>query len=500
MTEQKEQQESTGQKHMFPSLPENINYIENKLCHSDDIKKLDLPFQNGKGTILYIESLADPNLIHQLALEPLLTRSDLSLDKAFSTLNMKKETNLNYGVQLLLQGKSLYFHEHVDSFCIFETALSLKRDITEPDNEGVVRGPHNGFVEDLATNLASIRKLIKSPNVVIKYFTLGEEMHTKVAIAYMQNIANDDLVTEVKRRLEKIKTDALMPPGYIQEFIEDTSFSPFPQQLNTERPDRVAANLMEGRVAILSDGDPTALIVPVTLFAFYQSPDDYNNRWIVGSFVRMIRLVSFLIAFLLPAIYIATVAFHPDVLPLELVYTIKASLEKVPLPPIFEALLMELIFELLREAGIRLPSRVGQTIGIVGGLVIGDAIVKAGLVSYTMIIVVALTAISSFLVPSNDMSSAVRILRFPLMLLAALFGYVGISFGLIITFVHLCQLHSFHIPYLSPVAPMRIKDMKDSFVRLPIWSFWERPHDPKPKKMQRQHVTREEEDGDKHAK
>ncbi|MDG2658646.1 spore germination protein GerKA, partial [Vibrio parahaemolyticus] len=213
-----------------------------------------------------------------------------------------------------------------------------------------------------------------------------------------------------------------------------------------------------------------------------------------------IRLVSFLIAFLLPAIYIATVAFHPDVLPLELVYTIKASLEKVPLPPIFEALLMELIFELLREAGIRLPSRVGQTIGIVGGLVIGDAIVKAGLVSYTMIIVVALTAISSFLVPSNDMSSAVRILRFPLMLLAALFGYVGISFGLIITFVHLCQLHSFHTPYLSPVAPMRIKDMKDSFVRLPIWSFWERPHDPKPKKMQRQHVTREEEDGDKHAK
>lgn len=482
MTEQKHSQQDNNKKHMFPSLPENINYIENKLCHSDDIKKLDVPFQNGKGTILYIESLADPNLIHQLALEPLLTRSDLSLDKAFATLSMKKETNLNYGVQLLLQGKSLYFHEQVDSFCIFETALSLKRDIAEPDNEGIVRGPHTGFVEDLATNLASIRKLIKSLNIVVKYFTLGEEMHTKVAIAYMQNIANDDLVTEVKRRLETIKTDALMPPGYIQEFIEDTSFSPFPQQLNTERPDRVAANLMEGRVAILSDGDPTALIVPVTLFAFYQSPDDYNNRWIVGSFVRMIRLVSFLIAFLLPAIYIATVAFHPDVLPLELVYTIKASLEKVPLPPIFEALLMELIFELLREAGIRLPSRVGQTIGIVGGLVIGDAIVKAGLV------------------PSNDMSSAVRILRFPLMLLAALFGYVGISFGLIITFVHLCQLHSFHTPYLSPVAPMRIKDMKDSFVRLPIWSFWERPHDPKPKKMQRQHVTREDEDGDKHAK
>ncbi|MBO1579875.1 spore germination protein GerKA [Bacillus sp. XF8] len=502
MTQVKQNAKQSGnkEKHMFPSLAENINYLKNKLFHSDDLKKLELPFQNKKGTLLYIESLADPNLIHQFALEPLLTRTELSLNEAFSTLNMKSETNLLYGIQLLLQGKSLYFHEKAQSFCIFETALSLKRDIKEPDNEGIVRGPHTGFVEDLATNLTSIRKLIKNPNLVVKYFTLGEEMNTKVAIVYMQDLANDELVTEVKRRLQTIKTDSLMPPGYIQEFIEDTSFSPFPQQLNTERPDRTVANLMEGRVAILADGDPTALIVPVTLFAFYQSPDDYNNRWIVGSFIRLLRIVSFLIAFLLPAFYIATVAFHPDVLPLELVYTIKSSLELVPFPPIIEALLLELIFELLREAGIRLPSRVGQTIGIVGGLVIGDAIVKAGLVSYTMTIVVALTAISSFLVPSNDMSSAVRILRFPLMILAALFGYVGISFGLIITFVHLCQLHSFHTPYLSPIAPMRIKDMKDAFVRLPIWSFRNRPHDPKPKKMLRQPINREDDRDDQQSK
>ncbi|CUB09514.1 Spore germination protein A1 [Bacillus cereus] len=216
--------------------------------------------------------------------------------------------------------------------------------------------------------------------------------------------------------------------------------------------------------------------------------------------MRLLRLTSFLIAFLLPAIYIATVAFHSDILPLELVYTIKSSLERVPLPPILEALLLELIFELLREAGIRLPSRVGQTIGIVGGLVIGDAIVKTGLVSYTMTIVVALTAIASFLVPSNDMSAAIRILRFPLMILAALFGYVGISFGLMLTFIHLCHLHSFHTPYLSPVAPLRIKDMKDAFIRLPIWSFWERPHDSQPKKMRNQLVPREEENGDKHEK
>ncbi|CUB09515.1 Spore germination protein B1 [Bacillus cereus] len=249
-TQPNSQQSTINMKQMFPSLTENINYIENKLFHSDDLKKLDVPFQNKKGTILYIESLADTNSIHQLAIEPLLTQTELSLDEVLSTLNMKKEMNLLYGIQLLLQGKALYFHEEVQAFCIFETALSLKRAIQEPDSEAVVRGPHTGFIEDLATNLTLIRKLIKNENLVVKYFIFGEEMHTKVAIVYMQNLANDDLVTEVKRRLQTIKTDSLMSPGYIQEFIEDASFSPFPQQLNTERPDRAAANLMEGSYLI----------------------------------------------------------------------------------------------------------------------------------------------------------------------------------------------------------------------------------------------------------
>ncbi len=485
---------------MFPSLEENISYIKDKLSHSEDLKQRDVFFQCGKGTLVYVESLADSTLINQMALELLLEEKELPLDEAFATLNMKSETNLLCGIQLLLQGESLYFHEKISEFCIFETAISLKRNVTEPDNEGIVRGPHVGFIEDLTTNLTSIRKLIKNPNLVVKYLTLGEEMPTKVAIVYIQDVANDDLVTEVKRRLQTIKTETFMSIGTIQEWIEDSSFSPFPQQLHTERTDRTVANLLDGRVAILADGDPTALIVPVTLFTFYQSPDDYNNRWIISSFIRMLRITSFFIAFILPALYIATVAFHPDVLPRELVYTIKFSLEQVPLPPLLETLLMELIFELLREGGIRLPSRVGQTIGIVGGLVIGDAIVSAGLISYTMIIVVALTALASFLAPSNDMSSSVRLLRFPLMFLAALFGYVGISFGLIIMCIHLCQLRSFQTPYLSPIAPLKRKDMKDTFVRLPIWSFKERPHDANPKKMKIQQINSEDETDDKQSR
>ncbi|MNN40723.1 Spore germination protein A1 [compost metagenome] len=241
--------------------------------------------------------------------------------------------------------------------------------------------------------------------------------------------------------------------------------------MNTERPDHASSYLLDGRVAIFLDGDPTALIVPASFFAFYQTPDDYNNRWLIASFIRLIRLISFVTAFQLPAIYIATVSFHSNVLPLQLFFTVQGSLTRVPFPPFIEAMLLEIIFELLREAGLRLPSRVGQTIGIVGGLVIGDAIVKAGMVSYTMIIVVALTAISSFLIPSNEMSSAIRILRFPLMIVASLFGYIGISFGLTLLFIHLCKLESFGKPYFTPLAPLRIKGLKDTFLRFPIWEI-----------------------------
>lgn len=369
-----------------------------------------------------------------------------------------------------------------EEFYILSSEKTYARSTDEPENEGIIRGPHNGFIEHLSVNLNLIRKQIISTSLIVRYFYVGSKTRTKVAIVYMQDLANPELVKEVEKRIKAISSDMVLPPGFIQEFTEDNPFSLFPQQLSTERPDRVTANLMEGRVTILTEGSPTALIAPVSFFAFYQSPDDYNGRWIISSFLRMIRMMSFLIAFTLPAIYIATVSFHSAILPLELAHTIKKSLENVPFPAIVEAMLLEVIFEVLREAGIRLPSRVGQTIGIVGGLVIGDAIVRAGLVSYTMIIVVSLTAISSFLVPSHEMSSAVRILRFPMMIGAALFGYIGIAFGMLILLIHLCKLETFGSPYFAPMAPFRLSDMKDVFIRFPIWTLQQRPHDSRPKK------------------
>lgn len=467
----------------FTSLDQNSDYIEAAMFHTSDLKKRTLSFQGRKGMVFYLESITDTELIERNVIVPFSRNQDKDLTGLFTTLSFSMETELNQGIQALLEGSCLYFLEGMSEFYVLLTPAKYERSISEPENEGIIRGPHNGFIEQMKVNLYLIRKQIASPNLKIRYFTLGKSVPKQVSLVYMENTANPELVKIVEARIQKISLDWILSTGFIQELTEDNPFSIFPQLINTERPDHTSTYLLDGYVAILLDGDPTALIVPASFFSFYQTPDDYNNRWMIASFVRFIRLVGFVTAFQLPALYIATVSFHSNVLPLQLFFTIQGSLTRVPFPPLIEAMLLELIFELLREAGLRLPNRVGQTIGIVGGLVIGDAIVKAGLVSYTMIIVVALTAISSFLIPSNEMSSAIRFLRFPLMIAASLFGYIGISFGLTLIFVHLCKLESFGQPYFRPLSPLKkSQGLKDTFVRFPIWSIRKSTTNPKTNK------------------
>lgn len=338
-----------------------------------------------------------------------------------------------------------------------------------PENEYVIRGSHDGFVENVEVNINLIRKKMSTPDLKVERLILGSSTNTKVSIIYLTSKVDQNALSVLKDRISKIDIDMLYSSGQLEDYIEDSIWSPFPQYLNTERPDRVVANLVEGRIAILSDSDPTALVAPASLFTFYESPDDFNGRLLVGSFYRLVRLASFFTAIFLPAFYIAVVSFHFEIIPIDLGEEVKSSVSNVPFRPIYEALLLEIMIELIREASIRLPSPIGQTIGVVGGLVIGDAIVSAGLASNLMVIVVALTSLASFVSPSVELSTSVRILRFPFMIAASMFGFFGIVIGSLILFIHLLNLQSLNQPYLSPLLPFEPKKLLSVFFRQPYY-------------------------------
>ena len=356
----------------------------------------------------------------------------------------------------------------------------------EPENEQILRGSHEGFVENLDVNIQLIRKRIKNNKLVVKTILLGHETKTTVYYFYVENVVDSEALKTVENRLNSIDVDMLYSTGQLTDYLDDQVWSPFPQLLLTERPDRVVANILEGKIAVMSDLSNNALIGPVTFFSFYQTPDDFNSRVIVGTFYRLTRLFGFVSAIFLPAFYIAIVSFHFEVLPLELANKVKTDINQIPYRPLIEAMIMELTIELIREASVRLPKSIGQTIGIVGGLVIGDAIVSAGLVSNLMVIVVAFTAISSFVVPSVELNTTIRTLRFPFMFLASLFGFFGIVIGTFLLVVHLMNLSSLKRPYFSPVIPFDPVGTRKIFFRGPFYGANRQARSFKPKRNDRE--------------
>lgn len=340
--------------------------------------------------------------------------------------------------------------------------------------ETVLAGQAVLFIEGTPKAIISSRR-IKSCRLKMEVLKIGTLTQTDVAIFYIDGIVNDKLVREVKKRLERIEIDGVLESGYLEEFIEDDPNSIFPQVNTTERPDRLCACLMEGRVGILVDNTPMCLIVPATFPQLLQSPEDYYNRFPYATFTRVLRVITMNIALLLPSLYIAVLTFHQEMLPTPLLISIAGQREGVPFPAFLEALMMELVFEFLREAGVRLPRPIGQAVSIVGALVIGQAAVSAGLVSSAMVMVVSLTAIASFTIPTISGSYVIRLLRFPIMILAASFGLFGVMVGLMAVLIHICQLRSFGVPYLAPLAPLKFSELKDTFIRMPWWAMTRRP-------------------------
>jgi len=344
-----------------------------------------------------------------------------------------------------------------------------ERSPEEPPSEQVLRGPRDGFNETLRTNTALLRRRLRTPALKLEQITLGRVSNTPVVIAYLADVASPDLVAEVKRRLERVDIDGFTDPSILEEFIEDQPSSLFPQVQASERPDTVAFCLMEGQVAILCEGSSYALLAPVTFWAFLQSSEDYYNRFQLATALRWLRYLLLFLALTGPSFYIAIVTFHQEMLPTPLLLTIAAAREGIPFPVIVEAVGMEIFFEALQEAGVRLPRSVGQAVSIVGALVIGQAAVQAGIVSAPIVIIVAATGIAFFTIPRYTFSAPIRLLRFPLMFLAGSLGLFGLMAGLIVLLIHLCSLRSFGVPYLQPVAPTTWRGLLDVLVRAPLW-------------------------------
>lgn len=443
---------------------------------------------------VFTEGLIDPSLFDQSLMGPLMTEGipaeelerlaqadgtslleSFLLNRLFVVSVYEETQSLQQLALGILGGKTGLIVEGVPKAFIIGGPQGKTRSIDEPLSEALLRGPRIGFTEQLSDNTGILRRYGSDQSLFIEKYQVGNRVKKDLAIAYMQDIADPKLVEEVRKRIHAMEMDVMLESGYVEQLIEDSAFSPFQQVLNTERPDRVMGALLEGRVAILLDGTPFVLIVPVTFSMLLQSPEDYYERWVPGTFLRMLRFLAAMLALLAPALYISFISFHPGLIPTKLVLTIIETRAGVPFPSIIEVLIMELSIEILREAGIRLPKPIGPAMGIVGGLIIGQAAVQAGIISQFLVIVVAVTAISSFTIPVYSAGLTLRILRFAAMFSAAALGLFGVVMFFLLICTHLARLSSFGVPYVAPAVPYSLQAWKDFIIRAPIRMMRLRP-------------------------
>jgi len=396
-------------------------------------------------------------------------------DKIIISVETDEVNQLDELFDHVLYGDTALIIEGVATALLVDTRGWKTRQIVESDTETSIRGPREAFIESINDNLSLLRRRILVPQLWVEGFRVGSLTRTRVAMVYIKGLAGEGLLEEMRNRIGKIDADKIMESGDVEGFIEDSPFTIFPLMLRTERPDRVEAALLEGQVAVFTDGTPFVLLAPATFFSMLQSPEDHFEKPPIGSFIRLLRYGAILMSTFLPGFYIAIVNFHPEMLPTPLFISIAATREGVPFPIIVELLIMESVFEILREAGVRLPASIGPAMSIVGALVLGDAAISAGIVSPPVVIVVALTAIASFAVPNFALGIAGRIIRFIFVALGGIFGLFGIQLGIFILTVHLCSLRSFGVPYLAPAAPLILSDMKDFIVRTWVWQLTTRP-------------------------
>ncbi|WP_026572948.1 spore germination protein [Bacillus sp. UNC438CL73TsuS30] len=432
--------------------------------------------------LLYIDGLSNTEEIDHHVLMPLIRMKCLNQDSVkekvkneMAISDVKEIYFISDVIKQISIGNPIILMDQQTNGFSLGLPMWERRGIEEPSAESVVRGPREGFVETLRVNTSLLRRKIRHPSFKMIQMDIGRFTETQIIVAYMEGIAESTLIQEVTNRLKGIDMDGILESGYIEEMILDRPFSPFPQLLTTERPDVAASCLLEGRVVILIDGTPFVLIAPCTFASMLQAPEDYYNSFYISTFIRWLRYVFFFVALLAPSAYVAILTYHQEMIPNSLLLTIAESREQIPFPALIEAFIMEITFEALREAGVRLPKQVGAAVSIVGALVIGQAATSAGLVSSPMVMVVAITGVASFLMPRYATGVSIRLLRFPIMILSGMLGLLGVMLGITAIVAHLCTLRSFGVPYLNTTATLKVQNFKDVLIRAPWWAMDTRP-------------------------
>ena len=495
---------------IFTEIDKNLDFLKYKynalICNDVIIREFSLLAQNieYKAFVLYIDGMVDSPVINEFILSPLMMRNRANIfddkqkkfvsEEKIDNVTLKnfkksKEKNLvdfiynslipQNSVDKVTDFSDVYSAINMGNCMLFvdslDTAFNLdvkgfkQRNIDSPSNEIVVRGSQEAFVENIRTNTSMIRRLVNNENLVMETLTVGQITKTQVSIGYIKSLANEDLVAEVRYRINNLSVDYLISSGQLEQLIQDSPESLFPQMVATERPDKVSNFLLEGRVVIVVNGSPYVLVAPGVFVDFITSPEDLNLKYQFSNLEKIIRLLAIFLSLLLPGIYIAVTNYHQELIPTELLFTIAAARESVPFPTFVEILLMEVSFELIREAGLRVPTPLGSTIGIVGALILGEAAVSASLVSPVLIIIIAITGICSFSIPDFSLNFTFRIYRFVYIILGYMAGFLGISFGIFIQLAIMCKLKSFGSPYINPYILGKNKRSISSYFIPPIW-------------------------------
>ncbi len=478
-------------------LEENLDLLKSEFSYPTNsdflIKPIFIRALNKKGYLCYINGTYDNQALEEHVIKPLVSRevseetewnTTLLTDHILTSTKNEQTQVLKKLVKGLLTGHVVLLIEEWPEAVAILVAKFEARAVEKPENELVIKGPKESFVESGETNRSLVRKLIKNQFLITEEIEVGAGGENRYYVMYLKNITNKDLIKRVKKRMNEIKSEEIIHLPELEQHIEERPYSLIPSCLLTERPDRAVSYLKEGHVIVLNEVSPYALITPVTFFTLFQTSEDYYERWAFGNFIRLIRIVAIFVALLTPSVYIAATNYSPEMLQTDLLLAIASTREIVPFPTIVEVLIMELLFELLREAGIRIPTAIGPTIGIVGALILGQAAVEANIVSPIIVIVVALTGLASFAIPEVNLSYVIRILRFVFLGAASIIGFFGISLVIVLCLAYMASVRTFGVGFLSPLTPHK-KSSGDLIFRPPLMQLWLRPQHMNPIKDKR---------------